>query len=106
MLIAIGVQLASSQRGVGLHVIGELDHLHPQAVTLGHLLDLLHDHGVRACRHANLDGGFVLRQRRPGKSNCRSHGDRGLDKFALGKHGMVFGLCPEWMKPLIVFHLW
>ena len=73
MLVAVGVEVAGGQRGVGLDVVAELDDLDLQAVLLGDLLHLLEDLRVRAGGDADLQR-LVLRQQRRGQRG--GDGDR------------------------------
>jgi hypothetical protein len=61
VLVAVGVQVAGGERGVGLDVVAELDDLDLQAVFFGDLLDLLKDLRVRAGGDADLER-LVLRE--------------------------------------------
>ncbi|MNL57704.1 hypothetical protein D3C87_1812890 [compost metagenome] len=74
MLVAVGVQVAGGQRGVGLDVVAELDHLDVQAVLGGDLLHLFHDLGVRAAGHADLDRLFL-----GDGARCQRCADRGAE---------------------------
>jgi len=68
VLVAVGLQVAGGQGGIGLHVVAEFDDLDLQAVFLGDLLDVLHDLGVGAGGDAHLDG--VLGVHAEGTGSC------------------------------------
>ena len=85
VLVAIAIQVAGGQCGVGLHVVGELDDLDLQAVLLGNLLHLFKNLGVRAASHADLDG-LVL-----GQGGHRQSGSEGQCQGGLQKGTLVHG---------------
>jgi hypothetical protein len=66
VLVAVGVQVAGGERGVGLDVVAELDDLDFQAVFFGDLLDLLKNLRVRAGGDADLER-LVLREHGAGE---------------------------------------
>ena len=70
MLIAVGIEVAGSQRCVRLNVIAEFDDLQFQTIFFSDLFDLFQNLGMRAAGGADLDG-FVLGRHRC----CNQTGD-------------------------------
>ena len=58
MLVAVRVEIAGGERGVRLHVVGELDDLDVQAVLRRDRLHDFHDLRVRTAGDADLDRVF------------------------------------------------
>ena len=63
VLVAVGLQVARGQRGIGLHVVAEFHHFNGQPLRGGVLFHLFHDFGVRAGGGAHLEHGWVIGQR-------------------------------------------
>ena len=81
MLHGVQVQIARRQRGVGLHVVVEFDHLQINAFLGGQGLDLLHHQRVGAGRDADFELD-VLGLGRASEGEGVGGGQQGADESA------------------------
>jgi hypothetical protein len=94
VLEAVGVEVAGVERGVGLHVVVELDDLYVQPIALGDLLDHLPDLGIRSADRADTDGLLLGRDAAGGDETHGGHCCRQtLDERHAHRVLKIFWLC-------------
>ncbi len=85
MLEAVGVQVASVERGVRLCIVTEFDDLDEQATLFGHLFHHFEDLRVRAGHRADLEGLVGRLGRGAERGQCKRCAEERVDQLT-GQH--------------------